>query len=88
MANPALAAKWCSKWQLVVDVRREDGSPPYQATLVISLPLQRKPHEWVPKCHCDTIRPTVKHLPSISIAMGYGDPYEAVLKMFRPEQGN
>ena len=36
MNNPALEAKGCSKWQLVIDVKPEDGRPPYQATLVIS----------------------------------------------------
>jgi hypothetical protein len=42
MADPRLAAKGYSKWQLVMEVKPEDGSPSYQATLVISFTTPEK----------------------------------------------
>jgi hypothetical protein len=84
MNNPALEAKGCSKWQLVVDVKPEDGSP-YQATLVISFTNPEKAQRAarvgaeVPLRYDPLDRQTFA---IDSIAMGYGDPYEAVRKMF------
>jgi len=40
--NPALEGKGFSKWQLMLEVRPENGSPAYQAELVISLTSSEK----------------------------------------------
>jgi hypothetical protein len=88
MNNPALEAKGCSKWQLVIDVKPEDGSPPYQATLVISFTNREKAERAarvgaeVPLRYDPMDRQTFA---IDSIAMGYGDPYEAVRKMMIPK---
>ena len=82
-----LEAKGCSKWQLLIDVKPEDGSPPYQATLVISFTNPEKAHRAarvgaeVPLRYDPMDRQTFA---IDSIAMGYGDPYEAVRKMMLP----
>jgi hypothetical protein len=87
MNNPALEARGCSKWQLVVDVKPEDGSPLYQATLVISFTNPEKAERAarvgaeVPLRYDPMDRQTFA---IDSIAMGYGDPYEAVRKMMLP----
>ena len=87
MNNPALEAKGCSKWQLVIDVRPEDGSSPYQATLVISFTNSEKAERAarvgaeVPLRYDPLDRQTFA---IDSIAMGYGDPYEAVRQMMLP----
>jgi hypothetical protein len=87
MNNPALEAKGCSKWQLVIDVKPEDGSSPYQATLVISFTTPEKAERAarvgaeVPLRYDPMDRQTFA---IDSIAMGYGDPYEAVRKMLLP----
>jgi hypothetical protein len=88
MNNPALEAKGCSKWQLVIDVKPEDGSSPYQATLVISFTNPEKAQRAarvgaeVPLRYDPMDRQTFA---IDSIAMGYGDPYEAVRKMMLPK---
>ena len=85
--NPALEAKGCSKWQLVIDVKPENGSSPYQATLVISFTTAEKAERAarvgaeVPLRYDPMDRQTFA---IDSIAMGYGDPYEAVRKMLLP----
>jgi hypothetical protein len=87
MANPALAAKGCSKWQLVIDVTPDDGSPPYQSTLVTAFSNREKTERiarvgaQVPLRYDPADRQTFA---IDSIAMGYGDPYEAVRNLFRP----
>jgi hypothetical protein len=87
MNNPALEAKGCSKWQLVIDEKPEDGTPAYQATLVISFTNPEKALRAarvgadVPLRYDPMDRQT---LAIDSIAMGYGDPYEAVRKMMLP----
>lgn len=87
MNNPALEAKGCSKWQLVMDVKPEDGSVPYQATLVISFTNLEKAQRAarvgaeVPLRYDPMERQTFA---IDSIAMGYGDPYEAVRKIMLP----
>jgi hypothetical protein len=89
MNNPALEAKGCSKWQLVIDVKPEDGSSPYQATLVISFTNPEKAQRAarvgaeVPLRYDPMDRQTFA---IDSIAMGYGDPYEAVRKMMLPNK--
>ncbi len=40
--NPALEGKGFSRWQLMLEVRPENGSPTYQAELVISLTSPEK----------------------------------------------
>jgi hypothetical protein len=87
MNNQALEAKGCSKWQLVIDVKPEDGSFPYQATLVISFTNPEKAERAarvgaeVPLRYDPMDRQTFA---IDSIAMGYDDPYEAVRKMMLP----
>jgi hypothetical protein len=87
MNNPALEAKGCSKWQLLIDVKPEDGSSPYQATLVISFTTPEKAGRAarvgaeVPLRYDPLDRQTFA---IDSIAMGYGDPYEAVRQMLLP----
>jgi hypothetical protein len=89
MNNLALEAKGCSKWQLVIDVKPEDGSSPYQATLVISFTNPEKAQRAarvgaeVPLRYDPMDRQTFA---IDSIAMGYGDPYEAVRKMMLPNK--
>jgi hypothetical protein len=87
MNNPALEAKGCSKWQLVIEVKPEDGSSPYQATLVISFTNPEKA-ERAARVGADVplrYDPMDRQTFAIdSIAMGYGDPYEAVRKMILP----
>ena len=87
MNNPALEAKGCSKWQLVIDEKPEDGTPAYQATLIISFTNPEKAQRAtrigadVPLRYDPMDRQTFA---IDSIAMGYGDPYEAVRKMMLP----
>jgi hypothetical protein len=87
MNNPALEAKGCSKWRLLIDVKPEDGSPPYQATLVISFTNAEKAQRAarvgaeVPLRYDPMDRQTFA---IDSIAMGYGDPYETIRKMMLP----
>jgi hypothetical protein len=87
MDNPVLEAKGCSKWQLAIDVQPEDGSAPYQAMLVISFTNPEKAKRAaqvgaeVPLRYDPLDRQTFA---IDSIAMGYGDPYEAVRKMMLP----
>lgn len=89
MNNPALEAKGCSKWQLVIDVKPEDGSSPYQATLAISFTNPEKAQRaarvgaGVPLRYDPMDRQTFA---IDSIAMGYGDPYETVRQMMLPNK--
>lgn len=86
MANPELAAKGCSKWKLVIDVTPDDGSPPYRATLVTALSSREKTERiarvgaQVPLRYDPADRQTFA---IDSIALGYGDPCEAVRNRFR-----
>jgi len=83
MGNPALEGKGFSKWSLGFDVRPEDGSPTYRAEMVISLTSPEKAQRIaqvgveVPLRY-DPADP--QSFAIDSIAMGYGDPYEAALK--------
>src|SRR5712691_4865374 len=84
MANAALEKQGCSKWQLTLEVRPENGSPPYRAGLTISLTNPEKAARIADAGAQVPLRydPSDPQTVSIdSIAMGYGDPYEAVRKL-------
>jgi len=84
MEEPTLAAKGYSKWQLVVEVKPEDGSPSYQAALVISFTTPEKAERAARVGAVVPLRydPLDRQTFAIdSIAMGYGDPYETIRKM-------
>ncbi len=87
MEEPTLAAKGYSKWQLVMEVKPEDGSPSYQATLVISFTTPEKAERAARVGAVVPVRydPMDRQTFAIdSIAMGYGDPYEAIRKTLLP----
>ena len=82
MGNPGFEAQGFSKWALSMDVRPEDGSPAYRADLVISL-TSREKAERIARVGAEVplrYDPSDRQTFAIdSIAMGYGDPYEAAL---------
>jgi hypothetical protein len=86
LVNAALEKKGFSKWRLALEVRPENGSPTYQAGLVVSLTSPEKAARiasagaQVPLRY-DPAEPQTVTIDSI--AMGYGDPYEAVRKLWQ-----
>jgi hypothetical protein len=83
LGNPLLSGRGFSKWALVLDVVPANGSAPYQANLTISLTSPEKA-ERIAKVGAEVpVRydPADPQTISIdSVAMGYGDPYAAVMK--------
>ena len=85
LANPLLAQKGYSKWDLVLNVKPQNATPPYQADLTISLSSAEKAAKIA---HADAEVPLrydpldLQTISIDSIAMGYPDPYEAAIKAF------
>lgn len=82
--NRAFAAKGWSTWELVVDVKPDDGSHAYRAPLVITF-TARKNTKQVARpgaevfLRYDPVDPRTFSIDSL--AMGHGDPYERLHKM-------
>jgi hypothetical protein len=80
LADPALAARGFSKWQLDIEVTPERGWP-YRAELTISLSTPEKATR-IARVGADVqLRYDPEHPKTIaidSVAMGYDDPYAAL----------
>jgi hypothetical protein len=84
LANPMLADRGYSKWDLVLNVKPQNGTDkPYQANLTISLTSKEKADKIahagaVVPLRYDALNPQTISIDSI--AMGYPDPYEVVIR--------
>jgi hypothetical protein len=91
MANPLLAQKGYSKWELVLTVKPQDVTPAYQANLTISLSSTEKAARIAHEGAEVPLRYDPLNLQTVSIdsiAMGYPDPYEAAIKAFTDQMSN
>jgi hypothetical protein len=85
LVNQILTDKGYSKWELVLNVKPQDTTPPYKANLTISLSSAEKAARIAHVGAEVPLRYDPMDLQTISIdsiAMGYPDPYEAAIKAF------
>ncbi|EHQ29501.1 hypothetical protein [Mucilaginibacter paludis] len=85
LANPILADRGYSKWNLLLNVTPQNVTAPYQANLTISLSSAEKAAKIAHVGAEVPLRYDPLDLQTISIdsiAMGYPDPYEEVIKIF------
>ena len=83
--NPALSAKGFTKWQMGIHVVPDNGTPPYSASLTISLTSPEKAVRLARVGADLQLRYDPLDLQTISIdsiAMGYGNPYENARQLF------
>ncbi|MGZ3871302.1 MAG: hypothetical protein ACXVJD_00205 [Mucilaginibacter sp.] len=86
LSNPMLATLGYSKWDLVLNVKPQNGTDkPYQANLTITLTSKEKADKIAYTGATVPLRYDPLDLQTVSIdsiAMGYPDPYETVIKAF------